>query len=796
MKLSELKNGETAVIVRLSGHGGFRKRIMEMGFIRGEKVKSVLDSPMHDPVKYHVMGYDVSLRRNEAAMIEVLPEDEARRELSPANTFKCMSACENCSSSFGCNCIYRPASTERKNVIDVALVGNPNSGKTSLFNALSGSSEHVGNYSGVTVDAKSGSLNYKGYRINLTDLPGTYSISAYSPEERFVRRHLFDKQPDVIINAVVASNLERNLYLTTELIDMNLRTVVALNMYDELEAGGATIDYTHLGGMMGIPMIPTVAKAGRGLDSLLDTVIELFEGQNKTIRHIHINYGSTLEAELAPLSQELHKADDLPQQFPVRYWALKLLEQDKEATLLLKNCKKLSEWNTRAQKSAKRVHTRLGVDVETAISDAKYGFINGALQETFTPGNKDTQRQTRRIDRLVANKWLGFPLFLALMWLMFTAVFYLGAYPQDWIDAAFGWLGNRLTAITPEGALQDLLVNGIISGVGSVAVFLPQILILYLFISLMEDSGYMARAAFIMDRIMHKMGLHGKSFIPMLMGFGCNVPAIIATRTIESRSSRIITVLITPFMSCSARLPVFILFAGTFFPRYAPTVLIGLYILGILVAALTARLLRKTKFKNDETPFVMELPPYRMPTLRATLRHMWEKCEQYIRKIGTVILAATIIIWFLSYYPRPEASEDTAPTATEASINAYESSYIGIIGKAIEPAMQPLGLNWRATIGIITSIPAKELVVSTLGVLYSSDSEEGLQQSLTASGDFTPCSAASFLVFILLFFPCIATVAAIAEETRSRRWALFSVIYNTAVAWIAGYLVYQIGGLF
>lgn len=784
------------MIVRLSGHGGFRKRIMEMGFIRGEKVKSVLDSPMHDPVKYHVMGYDVSLRRNEAAMIEVLPEEEARRELSPVNTFKCMSACENCSSSLGCNCIYRPASTERKNVIDVALVGNPNSGKTSLFNALSGSSEHVGNYSGVTVDAKSGSLSYKGYRINLTDLPGTYSISAYSPEERFVRRHLFDKQPDVIINAVVASNLERNLYLTTELIDMNLRTVVALNMYDELEAGGATIDHTHLGGMMGIPMIPTVAKAGRGLDSLLDTVIELFEGQNKTIRHIHINYGSTLEAELVPLSQELHKADDLPQQFPVRYWALKLLEQDKEATLLLKNCKKLSEWNTRAQKSAKRVHTRLGVDVETAISDAKYGFINGALQETFTPGNKDTQRQTRRIDRLVANKWLGFPLFLALMWLMFTAVFYLGAYPQDWIDAAFGWLGSRLTAITPEGALQDLLVNGIISGVGSVAVFLPQILILYLFISLMEDSGYMARAAFIMDRIMHKMGLHGKSFIPMLMGFGCNVPAIIATRTIESRSSRIITVLITPFMSCSARLPVFILFAGTFFPQYAPTVLIGLYILGILVAALTARLLRKTKFKNDETPFVMELPPYRMPTLRATLRHMWEKCEQYIRKIGTVILAATIIIWFLSYYPRPEATEASTPTTTEASINTYESSYIGIIGKAIEPAMQPLGLNWRATIGIITSIPAKELVVSTLGVLYSSDSEEGLQQSLTASGDFTPRSAASFLVFILLFFPCIATIAAIAEETRSRRWALFSVIYNTAVAWIAGYLVYQIGGLF
>lgn len=798
MKLSELKNGETAVIVRLSGHGGFRKRIMEMGFIRGEKVKSVLDSPMHDPVKYHVMGYDVSLRRNEASMIEVLPEEDAKKELTPAHSFGCLSACENCSSSIGCNCIYRPASTKRNNVIDVALVGNPNSGKTSLFNALSGSSEHVGNYSGVTVDAKTGSLSYKGYRINITDLPGTYSLSAYSPEERFVRRHMFEEIPDVIINAVVASNLERNLYLTTELIDMNQRTVAALNMYDELEACGAKVDYEHLGAMMGIPMIPTVAKTGKGLDKLLDTVIELFEGNNKTIRHIHINYGNVLEEELAPLSHELHNADDLPQQFPVRYWALELLEQDKEALLLLQNCKEFELWNTKAITAAKKVTLQLGEDVETAISNAKYGFINGALQETFSPGNKDTQKQTRRIDRLVANKWLGFPLFILLMWLMFTAVFNLGAYPQDWIDTAFSWLGDCITDMMPQGALQDLLVNGIIGGVGSVAVFLPQILILYLFISLMEDSGYMARAAFIMDRIMHHMGLHGKSFIPMLMGFGCNVPAIMATRTIESRSSRIITILITPFMSCSARLPVLILFAGTFFPKHAPLVLIGLYALGVLTAALTARLLRKTRFKSDETPFVMELPPYRMPTLRATIRHMWEKCEQYIRKIGTVIFAATVIIWFLSYYPRPEATgNDNSIVQTEQTPgNNYEDSYIGMIGKAVEPVMQPLGLNWRATIGIITSIPAKELVVSTLGVLYSSDSEEGLQDALVSSGDFTPRSAASFLVFILLFFPCIATVAAIAEETGSKRWATFSVIYNTAVAWIAGFLVYQIGTFF
>ena len=805
MKLSELKNGKTAVIVRLSGHGGFRKRIMEMGFIRGEKVKSVLDSPMHDPVKYHVMGYDVLLRRSEAAMIEVLPEEEAKKELTPAPTYTSLSICETCSGSNCVNCTLKKVSTHRKNVINVALVGNPNSGKTSIFNALANQNEHVGNYSGVTVGAKCGSFNYKGYRINLTDLPGTYSIAAYTPEEIYVRRHLFEQIPDVIINAVVASNLERNLYLTTELIDMNLRTVVALNMYDELLASGAEIDYEHLGAMMGIPMIPTVAKNSQGLDKLLDTIIELFEGNNKTIRHIHINYGNIIEEQIAPLSAEIHKAEDLPQQFSVRYWALKLLEGDKEASEELKNCMELPRWKHIAKNSARKIESQMGVDVETAMNGAKYGFINGALQETYKPGNKDTQKKTRRIDRLVANRWLGFPIFILVMWIMFSSVFMLGAYPQEWIDSLFGWLGEVAERLIPDGAVQDLIVNGIIGGVGSVAVFIPQILILYLFISLMEDSGYMARAAFIMDRLMHKMGLHGKSFIPMLMGFGCNVPAIMATRTIESRSSRMITILVTPFMSCSARLPVLVLFAGAFFPEHAALVLLGLYLLGIIVAIVTARLLRLVKYSKDETPFVMELPPYRWPTLRATLRHMWEKCAQYIKKIGTVILLSTIVIWFLSYYPRPVESTEKRAKITdcrgevgspgdEGGIN--ENSFIAWIGHTVEPVLAPLGQNWRSSIALITSIPAKELVVSTLGVLYSSDSEESIQQDLRSSGDFTPRSAAAFMVFILLFFPCIATIAAIADETGSRKWALFSIIYNTAVAWIAGYIVYTIGGLF
>ena len=782
MKLSELKNGETAVIIRLSGHGGFRKRIMEMGFVRGEKVKSVLDSPLNDPVKYHVMGYDVSLRRNEAAMIEVLPEEEAKKILTPAPSFGCIAECGHCTS---CNCNKRKSDAIRKNVINVALVGNPNSGKTSLFNILTGSSEHVGNYSGVTIDAKSESFNYKGYRIKITDLPGTYSISAYTPEEIYVRRHLFNEEPDVIINAVVASNIERNLYLTTELIDLNLRTVVALNMYDELASSGAKINYEHLGAMMGVPMIPTVARSGKGLDKLLDTVIEMFEGTNSTARHIHINYGISMEESIAPLATLLHNATDLPHQFPVRYWATKLLEKDNEALKQLHACKDIGTWVKKADKLAQKVLHETGVDVETAISDAKYGFINGALQETYTVGSENANIKTRRIDRLVANKWLGFPLFFALMWLMFTAVYKLGAYPQSWIEKGFIMMGRFFTNIIPEGAVQDLVVNGIIGGVGSVAIFMPNILILYLFISLMEDSGYMARTAFIMDRLMHRMGLHGKSFIPMLMGFGCNVPAIMATRTIESHSSRIITILITPFMSCSARLPVFILLAGTFFPEHAPLVMIGLYLFGILIAALTARLLRIVKYKKDETPFVMELPPYRWPTLRSTVRHMWEKCEQYIKKIGTVVLAATVIIWFLSYFPRPA---ENAP----ADGSTYAESYIGMMGKAIEPLVEPLGLNWRSSIALIASIPAKELVVSTLGVLYNSD-EENLSKSLIASGDFTKSSAAAFLVFILLFFPCIATVATIAEETGKKKFALFAIIYNTGVAWLIAFLINQLG---
>lgn len=780
MKLSELKNGESAVIVRVSGHGSFRRRIMEMGFVRGQKVVSVLDSPLSDPVKYSIMGYDVSLRRSEAEMVEVLPETEAEMHIEEVPSTACNAACEECSMM---DCFRRIRKATRQNQINVALVGNPNSGKTSLFNALSGSHEHVGNYSGVTVDAKAGHFSYKGYKINITDLPGTYSLSAYSPEERYVRNHLYTQMPDVIVNSVVASNLERNLYLTTELIDLNQRTVVALNMYDEHTASGATLDYEHLGAMLGVPMVPTIARQGIGLEQLLDTVIDMFEGRNKIARHIHIGYGSTMEKQITKIASMIRPSDDLPKQFPVRYWAIKLIEGDTEALRMLSSCENFEQWRQAGQRCSTYIAEHLDKDVEMVISDAKYGFIAGALQETMTEPTHDTNRRTRRIDRLVANKWLGFPLFIFIMWLMFYTTFTLGAYPQEWIECGFALLGGWIESAMSDGALRSLLVDGIVGGVGSVAVFLPNILILYLFISLMEDSGYMARAAFIMDRVMHRMGLHGKSFIPLLMGFGCNVPAIMATRSIESRSSRLITILISPFMSCSARLPVYILLAGIFFPQHAALVLIGLYLCGILVAGVTARLLRLTRFGKEETPFVMELPPYRVPTVKATLRHMWDRCEQYLRKIGTVILLASIVVWFLGYYPH----DDSALPETR-----QENSYIGMIGRVTEPVMKPLGLDWRAGVALLTSIPAKELVISTFGVMFDTDGEDGLRGALVSSEVFTPASALSFMVFILLFFPCIATVMAIRSETGSRRWALFTVVYNTTVAWVVAWLTYLI----
>ena len=800
MRLSDLKTGDKAVVVKVLGHGAFRKRIIEMGFVRGQTVLVELNAPLKDPIKYKIMDYEISLRRSEASLVEVITPEEAEAVFGDANK---ASGESKLTPSEEDECIKRALSKSTK-TINIALVGNPNCGKTSLFNIASGAHEHVGNYSGVTVDAKKGFFEYKGYHFNIYDLPGTYSLSAYSPEELYVRRYLKDETPDVLVNVVVASNLERNLYLTTELIDMDYRMVIALNMFDELEQSGGKIDYKHLGNMIGVPIVPTVSRSGKGVNQLFDTVIDVYEGRNESVRHVHVNLGNVIENGITPLKNLLKQDPTCTREFSPRYLAIKTLEGDAEVKKILEGADSYPELMKLRDQEVKEIEATLNEDIESAIANEKYGFISGALAETYTPGDKEEARSTRIIDSFVTNKLFGFPIFILLMWLMFEATFSLGAYPMEWIESFVAWLSGLVGTYMPAGPLKDLLIDGVLGGVGGVIVFLPNILILYLFISFMEDSGYMARAAFIMDKIMHKIGLHGKSFIPLVMGFGCNVPAIMATRTIESRSNRLITILIDPFISCSARIPIYILLVGTFFPHYASLVFVGLYVLGIVVAVVTAKLMRRFLFKVDETPFVMELPPYRMPTAKATIRHMWSKAEQYLRKMGGVILVASVIIWFLSYFPRPEASYERELTPHE-QMEQQSNSYLGRIGQAMTPLVEPLGFNWKVTTSLLSGTAAKELVVSTLGVLYSeNDSDETLTLSqrisqpnpATGTPDFTPLVALTFMVFVLLYFPCIASVVAVIKESGSWKWGAFTVIYNTCVAWIVAFIVYQIGSLF
>ena len=800
MRLSQLTTGDTGVIIKILGHGAFRKRMIEMGFVRGHEIKVLMAAPLKDPVKYEIMGYEVSLRRSEADLVEVGPlTDETTPErFAHTNTVSDTSSIARAPASY--------THAERHRTINVALIGNPNCGKTSLFNVASGAREHVGNYSGVTVDAKYGEFNHNGYHFHIVDLPGTYSLASYSPEELYVRRYLRDETPDVIINVVDGSNLERNLYLTTELIDMDRSMVIALNMYDELERSGTQLDYKTLGGMIGVPVIPTAAKTGKGISQLFDTVIRVYEGTEPSVRHVHVSLGSQLEKALTGIKNELKAHPAVERHFSPRYLAIKLLEGDAEVqhqVLRLPDAEHLIK--LRDKSVAEYERTNPGMDITAAIADEKYGFIAGALAETMVKEESQSATSTHIIDTIVTNKLFGFPIFIAIMTFIFWATFYIGSFPMGWIESLVTWLGDMAREYLHDGWLKDLIADGIIGGVGGVIVFLPNILILYACISFMEDSGYMARAAFIMDKLMHRLGLHGKSFIPLVMGFGCTVPSIMATRSIESRSSRIITILINPFVSCSARLPIYVLLIGTFFPTHATLVFLGIYLTGIFVAGITARLLRKLWFGQDETPFVMELPPYRVPTFKATMRHMWGKGEQYIRKMGGIILVASIIVWALNYFPRHDSQIAHEAYATvsvdDSAINPATDSYLQMAGKAVNPIMEPLGFNWRATVAAIAGIPAKEIVVSTLGVLYTGEedaAETTLSSRLTepnpATGrpDFTPAIAISFLVFILLYCPCIATITAIVRETGNPRYGLFSIIYNTLVAWIFSFIAYHI----
>ena len=807
MRLSELKTGEKGVIVRVSGHGGFRKRIIEMGFIKGKEVNVLLNAPLKDPVKYKVMGYEVSLRHSEAALIEVISLEEARQieRQSRGDSQKPLAM------SNGASADDRPltpqqlenAAMEKRKNINVALVGNPNCGKTSLFNFASGAHERVGNYSGVTVDAKTGHAEFEGYHLELVDLPGTYSLSAYSPEELYVRKQLIDHTPDLVINVIDTSNLERNLYLTAQLIDMHIPMVCALNMFDEAEQRGDSMDLKQLSKLFGVPMVPTVFTTGRGVSDLFRTAIEVYEGMDggqSAFRHIHINHGHEIEHGIKEMQEHLKREEDVRQRYSTRYLAIKLLEHDKEVEEYVSAMPDAKEIFEHRDHAAARVKEETGEDSETAIMDAKYGFINGALKEAGyeTGTKKDTYQTTHILDSILTNKFVGLPIFLIMLFVMFFSTFMLGQYPMDWMEAGVAWLGEQVGALMPDGPVKALTVDGIIGGMGAVVVFLPQILILYFFISFMEDCGYMARAAFIMDKLMHKMGLHGKSFIPLIMGFGCNVPAMMATRTIESRRSRIVTMLIIPLMSCEARIPIYIMIIVAFFsPSVQPIVMMSLYLIGMLMAVIVSKLLTTFYFKGEDTPFVMELPPYRFPTWKAVGRHTWEKGRQYLKKMGGIILCATIVVWALGYFPHNEQLTEEAQ---------QEQSYIGRIGQAVEPIFEPQGFNWKLDIGLVAGVGAKEVVASTMGVLYSSDSEEfrkELQQdvatrhgiSYDAAAPLATLTAFCFLLFVVLYFPCLATVVAIKGETGSWKWAAFGACYTTLLAWVVSAVVFQVGRL-
>ena len=820
MRLSELRTGEKGVIVKVLGHGGFRKRIVEMGFIKGKTVEVILNAPLKDPIKYRLLGYEISLRRQEADMIEVVSEQEARTMQNP----------------------YHGSITEdvpvpeselvalakgKRRTINVALVGNPNCGKTSLFNIASGAHEHVGNYSGVTVDAKEGFFDFQGYHFRIVDLPGTYSLSAYTPEELYVRKHIIEETPDVIINVVDSSNLERNFYLTTQLIDMNVRMVIALNMYDELEASGNKLDYTQLSQLIGVPMVPTVCRRGEGVDKLFHVIIGIYEGGDflsqkgeirseiledlrdwhKTyvpdhefgshkeeedarprgyMRHIHINHGPELERSIEEVKKAISQNEDIRHKYSTRFLSIKLLENDREIENFISTLPNGKEIIAIRNKETLRIRKVMNEDSEQAITDAKYGFITGALKETFTDNHLEKEQTTRVIDSIVTHRIWGYPIFFLFLYIMFEGTFVLGDYPMQGIEWLVDQLGNLIRNNMAEGPLKDLLIDGIIGGVGGVIVFLPNILILYFFISILEDSGYMARAAFIMDKIMHRMGLHGKSFIPLIMGFGCNVPAIMATRTIEDRKSRLITMLVNPLMSCSARLPIYLVMIGAFFPNCASFMLLCIYTAGILLAVIMARIFSKFLVKGEDSPFVMELPPYRMPTSKSIMRHTWEKGAQYLKKMGGIIMIASIIIWFLGYYPQHDAHESVA--------EQQKNSYIGQIGKAIEPVIKPLGFDWKLGIGLISGVGAKELVVSTLGVLYTN---EGDVENVNLSDriPITPLVALAYMLFVLIYFPCIATFAAIKQESGSWKWAIFAAGYTTGLAWLVAFTVFQIGSI-
>jgi ferrous iron transport protein B len=678
--------------------------------------------------------------------------------------------------------------------ITIALAGNPNSGKTTVFNAITGARQHVGNYPGVTVEKKEGRARVGDTELHVVDLPGTYSLTAYSIEELVARNFVIQDRPDVVVDIIDASNLERNLYLATQFIELGAPTVLALNMMDVAEARGKRIDVALLSELLGVPIVPTVASRDEGIDRLLEVAIET--ARERRVPAKPVTYGRELEDHVQQLAEMLDEEGGVDG-LSSRWIAIKLLENDsavhKFVQATLGGAEALLDAVRRARSHLEEV---VGEDAEIALADQRYGFIAGACAEA-TEQTQETRRDwSEAIDSVVTSRLLGIPIFLALMWALFEMVFTLGAPLMGWVESFFGWLGDGAVSLIPEGEVQSLIVDGIIGGVGGVLVFIPPIFLLFLAIAILEDSGYMARGAFVVDRLMHKIGLHGKSFIPMLIGFGCTVPAVMATRTLESRRDRLLTILVTPLMSCGAKLPVYVLLAGAFFPAdIAGKVIFSVYVLGVVLAILMAKLFGALLLPGEAAPFVMELPPYRMPTAKGLLIHMWERGWLYLKKAGTIILGISIVMWFLLSHPaRPEPP----PGASAEPSSGIEHTYAGQMGRAIEPVLRPLGFDWKIGIGLVAGFAAKEVVVATFGTVYAleeaDEESEDLRAALRQDPQFNPLVAYALMVFVLIYVPCMAAVAVIKRETNSWKWPLFVIGYTTALAWLVSFIVYQ-GGM-
>ncbi|THB76670.1 MAG: ferrous iron transport protein B [Desulfobacteraceae bacterium] len=712
-----------------------------------------------------------------------------------------------------------------------ALAGNPNAGKTTIFNNLTGARQKVSNWPGVTVEKKEGIVSHKGQDIKIVDLPGTYSLTPYSIEEITARDFILQDRPDVVINIIDSANLERSLYLALQILELAQPTIFVLNMADVARNKGIKIDDRILSDLLKLPVIFTVGNKNKGVDLILDTAVEEAAAFAKGKTSRNVTYSREIEECITTLEKALLDNFEPSASSPGRWNAIKLLEndplvKDKFTELSPKKAALLFEL---ADTCIRRIDDLFQDDIDIILTDDRYGFIEGILKEAATTSDRKRVDVSRNIDLVLTDRFLGIPIFLFFIWAMFQATFTLGAYPMDMIDSGVMLVSNFLDQSIPPSLIKKLILDGIIAGIGSVIIFLPNILILFFCIALFEDTGYMARAAFLMDRVMHTAGLHGKSFIPMLMGFGCNVPAIIATKTLESRKDRILTILMTPFMSCSARLPVYIILAGTFFTRHAGTVIFGLYFCGILAAILTGQLLRRTLLRGEDAPFVMELPPYRIPMMKSLLIHMWDRSKMFLKKMGGVILIGAIIIWTLSNFPRdvnystdfdrqiqtletriqtpqpPENQQEKPEADLTRTLKALQrqkaqervsQSFIGMIGKGMAPIFAPIGIDWQSSVALLSGLVAKEIVVSTLGVLHGVDNDEpeALKEALQKSG-MTPLSALSMMVFVLLYIPCIATVITIWKET-SKRWAIFNFLYTTTVAWCASFLVYQTGMIF